>query len=83
MSELYNSIEKISNNGSAPMVGGAIPMVGGAIPMVGGIKLSFIQKYYNFIKKYKFILFFFITIMLSFLIYKNGAFIPFFKKIKH
>ena len=54
MSELYNSIEKISND-AAPMVSDAVPMVGGAI------KLSFIQKYYNFIKKYKFILFFFIT----------------------
>ena len=38
--------------------------------MVGGGKLSFIQKYYNFIKKYKFILFFFTTVTLGFLKFK-------------
>lgn len=56
----YNPIETVTS--------GVNSMVG------GGPKLTFIQKYYIFIKKYKFILFFICTLVLSIHVYYNNPF---------
>ena len=61
MSEVNHSVEnKSENNIENKMSGGGMSM-----------RKRFIKKYYDFIKKYKFILFFFTTITLGFLTFKK------------
>jgi hypothetical protein len=72
-----DTVENIVDNTSPTMVGGNTSPA-----MVGGNKKTFLEIYKNWINKYKYILFFIVTITLTFIAHTQNTFIEIEKMFK-